>query len=145
MRHFFATTCILIAGAAAHADPQDTILADQPFTSTPWANGDYYTVTLTLDACLLSKTVTEFDKSDTSEDSMRIDVDLALVDLDRLEVVADAVTLWAVEGTEVQCTDIVGEDCVIAGRPGEQISVPPSVSADDYLDAFRTKIAMCQG
>ncbi len=144
MKHIVVGGFIALAGTVAWADSGAVILADQPFTSTPWANGDYFTVTLELDECMLSKTVTEYDIDDTLEDSSRIDIDLAKVDMARLEVVADAVTLWAVEGEAVMCTDIVGSDCVVPTRPGEQISVPKSVSSDDYLAAFADQVATCQ-
>ena len=144
MKKFCVGFVVALCGTAVFADSASTILADQPFTSTPWANGDYYTVTLELDGCMLSKTVTEFDGDDVSEDSLRIDIDLAQVDKARLEIVADAVTLWGATGYEVMCTDLVGEDCVVPNRPGEQISVPESVSAEEYLAAFADKVSSCQ-
>ena len=140
----FAAVASTLIAQSALADTTNTILADQPFKSTRWANGDYFTVTLQLDQCLLSKTVTEFDKNDTSGDSSRLDIDLSNIDLDRLELIADAVTLIASEGSSVICTDIVGEDCVVEERPGEQISVPASVDGATYLKAFEAHIAACQ-
>lgn len=144
MKPFIAFAVAAFLGSPAAADDAALILADQPFKSAPWANGDYFTVTLALDQCLLSKTVTEFDKHDVAEDSHRIDINLKEVDAARIELVSDAVTLWAREGASVICTDIAGEDCVVRERPGEHISVPASVGGAAYLQALSARVAACQ-
>ena len=71
-------------------------------------------------------------------------IDLAKVDMARVELVSDAVTLWAMDGHSVTCTDVVGDNCVVSERPGEHISVPASIDGVTYLQAFKDKLADCQ-
>lgn len=136
-----AVACI---GSIAQADPAEIILSEQPFTSLPWAHGDYYTTTLTLDGCNLTKTTVEYDGDDVAGDSHRIDMDLGQIDPARLDVFIGDVNLWGRDGYEVTCTDISGSDCVIPKRPGESIKIAESVGEDAYVAAVRDLITSCQ-
>ena len=144
MKRVILISAALCISTVVIADPAEIILSDQPFTSKPWANGDYYTTTLSLDACMLTKTTVEYDGDNVAGDSHRIDMDLGQIDPTRLDVFVGDVNLWGANGYEVTCSDISGSDCVIPKRPGDSIKIAESVGEDAYVAAVNALIESCQ-
>ena len=139
---------ILIAGALialphiAAADATEVMLSASPYQSAPLYNGSYYTIDLSLDACVLTKTTSSFDSAGTMEKQVAITMDLAQIDPARVEPLGADVNLWAIDGAHVTCADLVGESCVVAERPGESIPMPAEVGSDFLKGRAHAKLVV---
>lgn len=128
-----ALTAVLLAlPLSAAADPAETVLSASPFTSAPLYDGSYYTIELALEDCLLTQTTTNFAKDGSLVKRVAIAMNLAEIDPARVEASGADVNLWAKDGAHVVCTDLVGESCIVAERPGEMIPMPVD-AANDFL------------
>lgn len=80
---------------------------------------------------------------------MAITIDLAVIDPARVEASGADVNLWAKDGAHVTCTNLVGESCIKAERPGEMIPMPAEVGSDfrkgrKHAKAVAALVSDCQ-